>query len=312
MSERYSIFKENLRRIASQNNNSKHATFGINKFSDLTAAEFKDRYLIKKSIPAQALATSCLVNGIEAPTFSKAILKDLPDEWDWSQKGVVTPVKDQGECGSCWTFSVTGNIEGQWAMKGNNLTSFSEQQIVDCSHGCCYMPNYGDVCNQGCNGGWQWNAFYDIVNWKGLEKESDYPYQGITGTCQMNPAKFMAPIKNYTCLSTAKAPAEEEQMRAFIYKNGPISIALDATLLQSYWGGIIDPFFPNWECDPTELDHALLIVGWGQERNWIGEMTPYWLVKNSWGTDWGDSGYFLIARNYNLCGLANAVSCAVM
>jgi len=221
-------------------------------------------------------------------------------------------VKNQGQCGSCWTFSATGAIEGQWFLKGNNLTSFSEQQIVDCSHGCCDVPPYGNVCNQGCAGGWQWSAYNDIVSWGGLERESDYPYNGMTGQCQMVKSKLMAPIKNYTCLSGATGPATDQQMMTYIYEKGPISIALDATLLQSYYGGIIDPFFPSWECDPTQLDHALLIVGWGQERNWIGEMTPYWYVKNSWGSDWGDSGYFLIGQGDNLCGINNAVSAPIM
>lgn len=118
-----------------------------------------------------------------------------------------------------------------------------------------------------------------------------------TGTCHM-PAKtqFTAPIRNYTCLSGPN-PANEEQLRAYIMANGPVAIAMDAGMLQFYYGGIVDPFFPSLECDPNSLDHALLIVGWGQERNWIGEMTPYWIVKNSWSASWGDSGYFLIARN---------------
>jgi len=168
------------------------------------------------------------------------------------------------------------------------------------------------VCNQGCDGGFQWNAYYDIMNWGGLEKESDYPYTGYQGTCAKNNSLLMSPITNYTCISTTQGPADEDQMRAYIYQYGPVSIALDATLLQFYIGGIIDPFIPRLECDPWELDHALLIVGWGQEDNWIGEMTPYWIVKNSWSLDWGEDGYFLIARNYNLCGIANAVSAATM
>jgi len=309
--ERFKVFQDNLKRIEKQNENSKHARFGVNKFSDMTPEEFQQTMLQPK-ISAKALATSCLLNGIESPQPNKLTSKALPTSWDWNAKGAVTPVKNQGMCGSCWTFSVTGCMEGQWFLKGNKLTSFSEQIIVDCSHGCCYMPGYGNVCNQGCNGGWQWNAYFDIVGWGGIETEAEYPYQGVTGSCQMNKKKLMAPLKNYTCLSTTKAAATDAQMMQYIYTKGPISIALDATLLMSYYGGIIDPFFPSWECDPTQLDHALLIVGWGQERNWIGEMTPYWYVKNSWGADWGDSGYFMIAQGYNLCGINEAVSAAIM
>jgi len=312
---RFEVFKSSLDRIKGLNKNSRSATFAITKFADLTPAEFKAT-MLTPSVPSDALAKSCLANGISAPK-SRRNLEALPEEWDWrttggpGNKGVVTPVKNQGQCGSCWTFSVTGNVEGLFAMKGNPLTSFSEQLIVDCSHGCSNEPPYGKVCNQGCNGGWQWNAFSDVITWGGLQTETEYPYTAETGTCHMNKKQLIAPIKNYTCFS-GPDPANEEQLRSYIYKNGPVSIALDAAVLQYYYGGIVDPFFPNYECDPTQLDHALLIVGWGQERNWIGEMTPYWLVKNSWGTDWGDDGYFLIVRNQNMCGIANAVSSAIM
>jgi len=299
------------------NLNSKHATFAVNKFADMTQEEFK-RNMLMPSQSAQVLATSCLAKGVGTTLDHPAeVIEALPTTWDWrttggpGNKGVVTPVKNQGMCGSCWTFSVSGNVEGQFALKGHPLTSLSEQILVDCSHGCSNEPPYGNVCNQGCDGGWQWNAFLDVLDWGGLQTEEEYPYTAETGTCHMNKGQLIAPITNYTCLSGPN-PADEEQLRAFVMKNGPVSIALDATILQFYFGGIVDPFFPNLECDPNSLDHALLIVGWGQERNWIGEMTDYWLVKNSWGADWGDSGYFLIARDMNMCGIANAVSTAVM
>ncbi len=118
-------------------------------------------------------------------------------------------------------------------------------------------------------------AFSDVIAWGGLQTEAEYPYTAETGTCHMNKNQLIAPITNFTCLSGPN-PADEEQLRAYIMQHGPVSIALDAGLLQFYFGGIVDPFFPDLECDPTSLDHALLIVGWGQERNWIGEMTPYW------------------------------------
>jgi len=270
-----------------------------------------------KSVPSDDLAFSCLAKGVTANLdYTKEQLKDLPDEWDWrtqggkNKNGIVTQIKDQGDCGSCWAFSTIAAIESSWALKGNDLTEFSEQLIVDCSKGCSMEPPYGKVCNQGCNGGWQWNAFYDVVNWGGVETEEEYPYKGYDTPCKKS-GNLTAPLKNYTCLS-GPDPVDEENLRAYVYQNGPVSIALDADLLQYYYGGIIDPFFPAYECDPTELDHALLLVGWGQERNMFFVMTPYWIVKNSWGTDWGDSGYFLIARGGNICGLANAVSAPLM
>jgi len=146
--------------------------------------------------------------------------------------------------------------------------------------------------------------------WGGLETETQYPYAGVTGTCHNNSKYYIAPIKNYTCLS-GPDPADETQLQAFVYQNGPVSIALDATLLMDYSSGIINPYFPNYQCDPTVLDHALMIVGWGQESDWFG-VTPFWIVKNSWGPSWGENGYFRIYRGENLCGIANAVSAVVM
>jgi len=315
--QRFQIFQDNLKIIQRQNQNSKSAKFAVNKFSDLAREEFEKTYLLPKH-SAKGVARACSQYASRPPVFSKKVKRDLPTTWDWRKNGgrnnagVVTPVKNQQQCGSCWTFSATGNIEGLWAMKGNLLTSLSEQLIVDCSKACCNMPPYGPVCNAGCNGGFQWSAFYDIMSWGGLQTEQDYPYTGYDGQCKLNKNKVMAPIKNYTCISSTTGPADEEDMRAYIYKNGPIAIAMDAGLLQSYSSGIIDPWFPNWECDPTALDHALLIVGWGEDENWIGETTPYWIVKNSWSTEWGINGYFWIARNENLCGIAVAVSSANM
>jgi len=224
----------------------------------------------------------------------------------------VTPVKDQGECGSCWAFSTIGNIESQWAIKGHSLTQFSEQMLVDCSHGCSDEPPYGAVCNQGCNGGWQWNAYSDIMVWGGVETETQYPYTGVDGTCKNNSRLFQAPIKNYTCLTTPKTNgADEDQMAAFLVKNGPLAIAMDAGYLQDYSSGVIDPWF-GWECDGSQLDHALLLVGFGVQSSEIFGDTPFWIIKNSWASSWGESGYFRIIRGKGACGLNNAVSTVVM
>jgi cathepsin F len=314
--KRFEIFQQNLVKIEKLNQNSRHAKFGVTKFADMTTEEFRSKRLMKQA-PAEDLAQSCLAKGVTSKLdYSKADIAALPDALDWrstggkSGSGIVTQVKDQGDCGSCWAFSTIAAIESSWALLNNTLTEFSEQLIVDCSHGCSDEPPYGTVCNQGCNGGWQWNAFYDVVKWGGVETEADYPYKGYDQTCKKG-TNLVAKLKNYTCLS-GPDPVDEEQLRAYVAANGPVSIALDAGLLQFYYGGIIDPFFPTYECDPMVLDHALLLVGWGQERNMFFVMTPYWIVKNSWGTDWGETGYFLIARNGNVCGLANAVSAPLM
>jgi len=298
---RFENFKNSLVRIKHLQKSSPSASFGFTKFSDLSKEEFERTYVSQVKYDPKGLAESCLANGVEA---AKMDTTAVPTQFDWRTLGKVTPVKNQGECGSCWAFSTIGNIESQWAIKGNNLTQFSEQLLVDCSHGCCSELNQ-TVCNSGCEGGWQWNAYIDIEAWGGVELETAYPYTGVTGTCQKQ-GTMLAPIKNYTCLS-APNNADETQMTAFLVAHGPLAVALNADYVEDYEGGIIDPWFPTEECDPTSLDHAVLIVGYGAEASDFGT-TPYWIVKNSWGSDWGENGYFRILRGGNTCGIAEAVS----
>jgi len=306
---RFANFRRHLEEIKLAKQYSPKANFDLNKFADLSKEEFARR-LSHKKYTGEELNRSCLANGI---TAVRQDTSSLPTSWDWRTKGVVTPVKDQGQCGSCWAFSTIGNIESQWALHGKKLIQFSEQMLVDCSHGCANEPPYGNVCNQGCDGGWQWNAFGDVMTWGGVMLETAYPYTAVTGSCHMNKTGLYGHIKNYTCLSTPSSSkgADENQMAAFLISNGPISIALDASYLESYSDGIIDPWF-GWECDATQLDHALLIVGYGVENSEIWGVTPYWIVKNSWGADWGENGYFRIVRGSGACGLNNAVSSALM
>jgi len=156
-----------------------------------------------------------------------------------------------------------------------------------------------------------WTAVSDVIGFGGLPTESDYPYQGVDGSCQIQNKKVQLPPKNFSCLSGPNqngAPADETTlMPTVLMKNGPLSIALNADLVESYSSGIIDPYFPNEECDPTQLDHAVLIVGWGIESSVIWGDTPYWIVKNSWGSDFGENGYFRMYKGEGLCGLNNAV-----
>jgi len=298
---RFKYFQESIQRIEQKQKKDKHATYGINQFSDFSREEFARR-LSPSVVSPKELAVSCLANGAEAVHMD---VDDIPASWDWRTKGVVTPVKNQGDCGSCWAFSTTGDIESQWALKGNTLTQFSEQLLVDCSHGCCEELNQS-VCNSGCEGGWQWNAYTDIESWGGIALESAYPYTGVDGTCRKNSTKLMAPITNYTCLSVPNA-ADEDQMAAYLVAHGPLAVALNAELVEDYSSGIIDPYFPGEECDPTQLDHAVLIVGYGSESSWFGS-TPFWIVKNSWGSEFGENGYFRIYRGDGCCGINQAVS----
>jgi len=268
----------------------------------MSVEEFKKSYLLKKQ-KAKDLAPACLAEG---SSYSKEKLSDIPTSFDWRDKGVISPIKDQGGCGSCWAFSVIGNIESQYAItSGNNLTQFSEQIIVDCSKGCTHVYNQ-DVCNEGCGGGWMWSAMYDVMSWGGVETEENYPYTAEDGDCNKDSSLLVAPVKNYTCLSGPQ-PADEEKMVEFIYNTGTLSIALNAELLMDYSSGIID----SSSCDPTELDHAVLIVGYGYE-NALGAPLKYFIVRNSWGEDWGEKGYFRIVRGKGCCGINTAVVSVVM
>jgi len=279
-------------------------TVGITQFFDLSPAEFAMYTGGPRKYSAEALAISCLAHGVTSPRLS---VNALPSSFDWRTKGVVNPIKNQGQCGSCWAFSTVSVIESAWALKGHNLTSFSEQEVVDCSHGCSNEPPYGDVCNQGCNGGWQWNAYPDVVSWKGLETEKAYPYTAVTGTCRQKKNTNMGVIANYTCLTQPQGNvADEQQMAAYLMLHGPIAIAMDAGILESYQNGIINPTAD--ECTQTQLDHALVIVGFGTDST----LGMYWIVRNSWGAQWGEAGYFRIIMGQNACGLASAVSAPIV
>ncbi|KAK7105044.1 cathepsin L-like [Littorina saxatilis] len=273
---RFKTFCVNMKRIKTvQEHEQGSATYGINKFADLSEAEFRKYYLtptwdLKTLRPWMTPAGPANPNG-----------DAIPDSFDWRDKGAVTPVKNQGQCGSCWAFSTTGNIEGQWAIKSNKLVSLSEQELVDC-----------DKLDEGCNGGLPSNAYEAIMKLGGLETEGEYKYEGADEKCKFNRTEVAVKINGGLNISS-----DETEMKAWLFKNGPISIGINAFAMQFYFGGISHP----WKifCNPTSLDHGVLIVGYGVSSS--GE--PYWIVKNSWGPDWGEKGYYLVYRGSGVCGL---------
>jgi C1A family cysteine protease len=256
-------------------------SIGITKFADMSSEQFNEYKgtgcFYKNDV------SHYLTKGCSSFTSSKS---DLPDSVDWRDKGVVTPVKDQGQCGSCWSFSATGAMEGAWAVKTGELTSLSEQQLVDCS---------GKYGNMGCNGGLMDSAFDYVID-NGICTEDDIPYKAVGSTCK---SCSKSAIKLSSCIDVT--PQNQIHLKEAV-SNGPVSIAIEAdtSIFQHYTGGVISSNLCG-----TNLDHGVLIVGYGTEN----DGTMYWLVKNSWGESWGENGYIKIARSESendpgICGIA--------
>eukprot|EP01064_Diplonema_japonicum_P037856 TRINITY_DN8_c0_g1_i10.p1 TRINITY_DN8_c0_g1~~TRINITY_DN8_c0_g1_i10.p1 ORF type:complete len:778 (+),score=266.13 TRINITY_DN8_c0_g1_i10:57-2390(+) len=233
------------------------------------------------------------MEGVEMPTtpaeyvITEKDIKDAPVSVDWRTKGVVTPVKNQAQCGSCWSFSTTGVIEGAWAMAGNRLQSLSEQELVSCEKNC-----------DGCDGGWPYLAI-EYVKQNGDATEESYPYvsgQGNVPSCTAGHTMADVKVTGYYAVNNS-----EDAMAAALVKYGPVSITVDA-MTQLWWpytGGIMTG------CCNHEPDHAVLLVGYGVDQG-----TKYWLIKNSWGTDWGEDGYLRLERGSNQCGITSAPTLA--
>ncbi|KAK6121467.1 hypothetical protein DH2020_044791 [Rehmannia glutinosa] len=249
---------------------------------------------------------------------------DLPTDFDWRDHGAVTPVKNQGSCGSCWSFSTTGALEGANFLATGNLVSLSEQQLVDCDHEC--DPEEKDSCDSGCNGGLMNSAFEYTLKAGGLMREEDYPYTGTDrASCKFDKNKIAAKVANFSVVSL-----DEEQIAANLVKNGPLAGLIRLTL--AFWRDkqFLTAIFDflggsGYQCsihaDIHERSfmpiHMLEEVGsrcvvgrlW---RSWLCSIRlkekPYWIIKNSWGQNWGEDGYYKICRGHNVCGVDSMVS----
>lgn len=266
--------------IRMHNANPLHSfVLGHNQFSDLTHDEFRAHYLSTLLVVAEPRKADMHVASDVA----------LPESMDWRNKGAVSGVKNQGQCGSCWAFSATGSLESQHFLKTGNMTLLSEQNLVDCS---------GPQGNKGCAGGWMNSAFTYIQANKGIDTEASYPYTAMDGSCKFSPDHVGATCTGFKNI----ASKNETDLLNAVATVGPVSVAIDAShgSFQFYKSGVYDPFF----CSQTRLDHGVLAVGYGNENG-----KNYWLVKNSWGAQWGNAGYIMMVRNKNNhCGIATAAS----
>ncbi|KAA3672327.1 cathepsin F [Paragonimus westermani] len=252
---RFTVFKNNLMRAELyQTLEQGTATYGITQFSDLTAEEFRALY-----------ANANMKNRPRTRETDVENVQHIPDSVDWRSLGAVNPVEQQGACGSCWAFSTIGNVEGQWFRKTGDLIVLSKQQLVDC-----------DRVDEGCNGGFPMDAYNELRRMGGVEAQRTYPYTGRQSVCRLDKRRFVAYLNDSVML-----PKDEMKQAAWLADNGPLSVALNADQLQFYRGGISHP--PEDLCPASGLNHAVLSVGYGSENG-----TPYWIIKNSWGTRWGE------------------------
>ena len=265
---RFEVFKRNAMSAIYENES---YIKGITQFSDLTQQEFKKMYL---NFNYNAFAFSN-VNPYHAKVSNAA-----PDAFDWRDKGAVGPVGDQEAYTSSTVFVTLDNLQSLYYLKKGNFVTLSQQMIIDC---CVYGTQIIDL-------------IFDWIKQHGIESDSDYPYVGKKGECKENPSKYIDMI--VTGYKKLNYPADEDEMKEFLYETSPLIVGLNGTPLQTYSGGIIDK--TSSECPSSELNHVGILVGYGHDD---ASGKDYWIVKNSWGEKWGENGYFRIKRGSGTCGI---------
>ncbi|KAM4745114.1 procathepsin L-like [Anableps anableps] len=282
------VWEKNLKKIELHNlehSMGKHSyRQGMNHFADMTKEEFRQ---IMHGYKPKA------EKNVNETLFKKPSFLKAPASVDWRREGYVTPVKDQAQCASCWAFSATGCLEGQLFRATRKLVSLSEQNLMDCS---------GALGNRGCDGGWAKMAFEYVHENGGLDSEESYPYQAKDNQqCFYNESYNAINVDGYACIPSG---SEEDLMDA-VATMGPISVAIDASResFHFYQSGV----YYEEDCSTERLNHAVLVVGYGySDQN-------YWIVKNSWGENWGNNGYIYMSKNKNNnCGIATDASFPVI
>ncbi|XP_004501841.1 vignain [Cicer arietinum] len=284
--KRFNVFKANVMHVHDTNKMDKPYKLKLNKFADMTNHEFRSTYAGSKVNHHRMFRGTPRGNG----TFMYEKVNKVPSSVDWRKKGAVTDVKDQGRCGSCWAFSTVVAVEGINQIKTNKLVSLSEQELIDCDN----------QENQGCNGGLMENAFEFIKKTGGITTESNYPYTANDGSCDS--LKENSPAVSIDGHETVPANDEDSLLKAVA--NQPVSVAIDAggSDFQFYSEGVF-----SGDCG-KELNHGVAVVGYGTTV----DGTNYWIVRNSWGAEWGEQGYIRMKRNVSekegLCGIAMEAS----
>jgi C1A family cysteine protease len=280
---------QNSKKIVERNNQIAEAQggamFGLTKFADLSRHEFKQQVLAKEFLPTAEDQREYLVTPANVAA---------PESFDWRSKSKVTAIKNQGQCGSCWAFSATENIESVWMIKkdltNHTMAPLAPQQIVDCDH-----------VDGGCNGGDTPTAYKYVINAGGLETEKEYPYRAVDGSCHFEKSKVYSSITGYKYATTK---GDEATLMTHTYNESPLSICVDAENWQFYTSGVMT----GRQCArKVTLDHCVQIIGYDHSHN-----PPYWIVRNSWGADWGEKGLILLEYGQNTCGLTDEATTAVI
>jgi len=273
---RFAIFTNNLAvAAATQAAETGTARYGVTKFYDLTAEEFRANYLMPKELFANFKIDASKVMAPLKPV-------PVPVSFDWQDKGAITPVYDQGQCGSCWAFSATETIESFHFITTGALVGLAMQQVVDCDTDC-----------YGCNGGWTQNAFNYVESAGGIDTLASYPYTAQDGTCNYQPSAVGAKVDSWAYVTQSD---DENAMLQAAYQTGPLSICVDASSWSSYQGGVIQ------SCG-QQVDHCVQLTGFSNQQG-----IDAWNVRNSWGTNWGVSGYLYVARGNNVCAIGSCVT----
>jgi len=280
---RFAIFKDNLKRNEELMQLNPQATFGINKFADLSKQEFTEQYLMDIDMSTY-VAPPPVDFSVKRPENVRQCSPD-PTNFNWQDCGSTTPIYNQGQCGSCWAFSATETIESYYYLGGGQLTSLAVQQIVSC-----------DTTSSGCSGGWPSSAYSYIQSTSGIETWNSYPYtseQGYSGECSYSASQAAVQVTSTQTVSGETGLYQQTSSSS----GGPVSVCVDASTWSSYTGGVMT------SCG-SDIDHCVQLVGYSN----YGNNGSYWIVRNQWGQDWGENGLIYIEIGQDLCAIGDAAT----